>query len=118
MQAWKGWATDRVLAGLFCLASIWMTLCGPATESYTYILLAAPTILALVQAFNAPQPAWLCAWVLAAFALQLAAVTRASFMPHFKPFWALSIQPFSALVFLGYCLFWLYDHSLWPRQES
>jgi hypothetical protein len=115
MQAGKGWATDRVLAGLLCLASIWMTLCGPATESYTYILLAAPTTLALVQAFNARQSAWLRAWVSVAFALQLSAVARASFMPHLKPFWALSIQPLSALVFLGYCLFWLCDDSLWAE---
>ena len=52
IQTYRGWATYRVLAGLFCLASIWMTLCGPATESYTYVLLAAPTILALVQSFD------------------------------------------------------------------
>jgi len=116
IQTSKGWATNRVLAGLLCLASIWMTLCGPATESYTYVLLAAPTILALVQSFNACQPAWLCAWVSAAFALQLLAVTRASFLPHFKPFWALSIQPLSALLFLGYCLFWLLNDSFWMPE--
>jgi Glycosyltransferase family 87 len=113
IQTLKGWATYRVLAGLLCLASIWMTLCGPATESYTYVLLAAPTVLALVQSFNAGQPVWLRAWVSAAFSLQLLAVARASFLPHLKPFWALSIQPFSALVFLGYCLFWLFNDSLW-----
>jgi hypothetical protein len=116
IQTSKGWAKYRVLAGLFCLASIWMTLCGPATESYTYILLAAPTILALVQSYNARQPVWLRALVSAAFALQLLAVTRASFLPHFKPFWALSIQPFSALVFLAYCLFWLLNDSLWTGE--
>jgi Glycosyltransferase family 87 len=116
IQTSKGWAKYRVLAGLFCLASIWMTLCGPATESYTYVLLAAPTILALVQSYNARQPVWLRALVSAAFALQLLAVTRASFLPHFKPFWALSIQPFSALVFLAYCLFWLLNDSLWTCE--
>jgi hypothetical protein len=116
IQTSKGWAKYRVLAGLFCLASIWMTLCGPATESYTYVLLAAPTILALVQSYNARQPGWLRALVSAAFALQLLAVARASFLPHFKPFWALSIQPFSALVFLAYCLFWLLNDSLWTDE--
>jgi hypothetical protein len=115
IQTAKGWATYRVLTGLLCLASIWMTLCGPATESYTYVLLAPPTILALVQSFIAGQPAWLRVWVSAAFALQLLAVTRASFLPHLKPFWALSILPFSALVFLGYCLFWLFNDSLWSE---
>jgi hypothetical protein len=116
IQTSKGWAKYRVLAGLFCLASIWMTLCGPATESYTYVVLAAPTILALVQSYNARQPGWLRALVSAAFALQLLAVARASFLPHFKPFWALSIQPFSALVFLAYCLFWLLNDSLWTGE--
>jgi hypothetical protein len=116
IQTSKGWAKYRVLAGLFCLASIWMTLCGPATESYTYVVLAAPTILALVQSYNARQPRWLRALVSAAFALQLLAVARASFLPHFKPFWALSIQPFSALVFLAYCLFWLLNDSLWTGE--
>jgi hypothetical protein len=117
IQTSRGWATYRVLVGLFCLASIWMTLCGPATESYTYVLLAAPTVLALVQSFNAGQPAWLRTWVSAAFALQLLAVTRASFLPHFKPSWALSIQPLSALLFLGYCLFWLLNDSFWTPER-
>ena len=40
IQHRKGWAIHRVLTGLLCLTSIWMTLCGPATESYTYVLLA------------------------------------------------------------------------------
>jgi hypothetical protein len=118
IQTSKGWASIRVLAGLFCLSSIWMTLCGPATESYTYVLLAAPIILALVQSFNAGQPRRLRAWILAAFALQLMAVTRASFLPHFKPSWSLSILPLSALAFLGYCLFWLLDDSCWIRERE
>jgi hypothetical protein len=118
VQTRKGWATDRVLVGLFFFASIWMTLCGPATESFTYVLLAGPVTLALVQSFNAHQPVWLRAWVSAAFILQLLAVGRMSFMPHFKAFWALSVYPFSALVFLGYCLFWLFDDSLWTRKSA
>ena len=78
-----------------------MTLCGPATESYTYLILAPAVILALVQAFDAPQPARLRALVAGAFVLQLVAAARASFLPHFKPAWALSILPCSALVFSG-----------------
>ncbi|MBV8378821.1 MAG: DUF2029 domain-containing protein, partial [Verrucomicrobia bacterium] len=31
VQTWRDWAKARVLIGLFSLASIWMTLCGPAT---------------------------------------------------------------------------------------
>jgi hypothetical protein len=117
-QTWKGWSKNRVLSGLFCLASIWMTLCGPATESYTYLILAPAVILALVQAFDAPQPAGLRTLVAGAFVLQLLAAARASFLPHFKPAWALSILPCSALVFLGYTLSWLSNDSLWLEDRK
>jgi hypothetical protein len=117
-QTWKGWPKNRVLTGLFCLASIWMTLCGPATESYTYLILAPAVILALVQAFDAPQPTGLRALVAGAFALQLLAASRASFLPHFKPAWALSILPFSALGFLAYTLLWLTNNSLWGEDRK
>jgi len=116
VQTWRGWAKKRILIGLFCLVSIWMTLCGPATESYTYLILAPAIILALVQAFEARQPAPLLALVSTAFIFQLLAATRASFLPHFKPLWALSILPFSALLFLAYTLFWLLNDSLWLEE--
>jgi len=117
-QTLRGWAKNRVLIGLFCLVSIWMTLCGPATESYTYLILAPAIVLALVQAFDGHQPAPLRILVFAAYILQLLAVTRASFLPHFKPFWALSVLPFSALLFLAYSLLWLFNNPLWPVKET
>ena len=85
VQTWRGWAKNRVLIGLFSLASVWMTLCGPATESYTYLILAPAILLALVQSFDANQPAPLRGLVFGAFILQLLAATRASFLPHLKP---------------------------------
>jgi glycosyl transferase family 87 len=112
----RGWPRNRILIGLFCFVSIWMTLCGPATESYTYLILAPAIVLALVQAFDGRQPVTLRVLVSAAYLLQLLAVTRASFLPHFKPFWALSILPFSALLFLAYALLWLFNNSLWPVE--
>jgi hypothetical protein len=115
---WRGRAKNRILTGLFCLVSTWMTLCGPATESYTYLILAPAIILALVQAFDAHQPAVLRALILAAFVLQLVAAVRASFFPHFKPFWALSVLPLSALLFLAYTLLWLLNNSLWPEERK
>ncbi|MBV8376495.1 MAG: hypothetical protein JO279_05770, partial [Verrucomicrobia bacterium] len=69
----------------------------------------------LLQSFDARQPALLRSLVFAAYILQLLAATRASFLPHLKPFWALSIQPFSAVVFLVYTLLWLFNDSLWPE---
>jgi Glycosyltransferase family 87 len=118
IQTRRGWAIHRVLTGLLCLSSVWMTLCGPATESFTYVLLAGPITLALVQAVNTSQPNWLRAWIFMAFVFQLLAVGRMSFFPHFKPFWALSVLPFSALMFLGYCIFWLFIDSLWRSAEG
>jgi hypothetical protein len=117
-QTWRGWSKNRILSGLYCLASIWMTLCGPATESYTYLILAPAVILALVQAFDAPQPTGLRALVAGAFVLQLLAAARASFLPHFKPAWALSVLPCSALVFLAYTLLWLSSNSLWQEDRK
>jgi hypothetical protein len=116
VQSLRGWAKNRILIGLFCLVSIWMTLCGPATESYTYLILAPVIVLALIQAFDGRQPTPLRVLVSAAYILQLLAVTRASFLPHLKPFWALSVLPFSALLFLAYALLWLFNNSLWPAE--
>ena len=59
---WKRWSKIRRPDRSVLLVSIWMTLCGPATESYTYLILAPAVILALVQAFDAPQPAGSAPW--------------------------------------------------------
>jgi len=116
VKARQGWVRARIMVALFNLVSIWMTVFGPATESYTYMVLAPAIVLSLVQAFASHQPGSLRALALAAFALQLAAAARASFFPHFKPFWALSIQPVSGLVLLVYTLLWLFNESLWPPE--
>jgi hypothetical protein len=114
----KGWAIERVLSGLFCLALIWMMLLGPATEAYTYVLLAPALILVLVHVFAETRSTWLKAWVLAAFILQLVAVTRTSFLPGFKPLWIFSVQPFSTLLFLGACLVWLRNDAYWRGEVA
>ena len=115
---WKEWNSARVLIGLFCLSAIWMTLCGPATESYTYLLLAAPAILALLHSLHSGQAFWIRFGIWASVALQLLAVARASFLPHFKPFWILASLPVSALLFLVYCLAWLFNDAVWPARTG
>jgi hypothetical protein len=117
-SVWTRWGPNRVLIGLFCLSAVWMTLCGPATESYTYMLLAAPAILALLESLDLNQVFWIRIWVWLSVCLQLLAVARASFMPHFKPFWILAILPISALIFLGYCLAWLLNEVYWPARTE
>ena len=113
---WKKWHRERVLVGIFCLSAIWMTLCGPATESYTYMLLASPSLLALVHSLNSSQGFWMRTLVWVSVALQFLAVTRSSFLPHFKPFWILAAFPTSAILFLCYCLAWLLNDALWTTQ--
>ena len=115
---WKNWSPQRVVTGLFCLSAIWMTLCGPATESYTYMLLAAPALLALLQSMHSRQVFAIRFWVGASVALQFFAIARGSFMPHFKPYWILAALPISALLFLVYCLAWLPGNAFWPARTG
>jgi len=115
---WKKWSPERVLIGLFCLSAVWMTVCGPATESYTYLLLAAPTILVFLQSLHSRQPLWMRIGIWASIAMQYLAVARASFIPHFKPSWILAALPVSALLFLSYCLAWLLSDIPWTEQRG
>ena len=115
---WKNWKIERVLIGLFFLGSVWMTLCGPATESNTYLLLVPALIVALVRSFHERQPTVLCASLALAFALQLVShASRALYLLHLKQRWVFSAQPLSALLFLGYCAFWLLNDSFWPEAR-
>ena len=115
---WKNWKIERVLVGLFFLGSVWMPLCGPATESHTYLLLAPALVLALVQSFHERQPALLCAMLSLAFALQLINHdSRTLYLFHFKQRWVFSAQPLSALLFLGYSVFWLLNDSFWSEER-
>ncbi|HEY1478355.1 MAG TPA: glycosyltransferase family 87 protein [Chthoniobacterales bacterium] len=115
---WKNWKTERVLVGLFFLGSVWMPLCGPATESHTYFLMAPALVIALVQSFRERQPTVLCALLSLAFALQLINHdSRTLYLFHFKQRWVFSAQPLSALLFLGCCVFWLLNDSFWPEER-
>jgi len=110
---WRGCPSARVLIGLFSLVCIWMTLCGPATESQTYLLLGPAVVLAMVEAIVASKPVWLRVCVSCAFILLLLALARSAFAPHLKEPWILAAQPLGALIFLVYCLGWLLDDSQW-----
>jgi hypothetical protein len=115
----KNWKNERVLTGLFFMGSVWMPLCGPATESHTYLLMAPALVLALVQSFHERQSTVLRALLSLAFALQLINHdSRTLYLFHFKQRWVFSAQPLSALLFLGYCVFWLLNDSFWPEERS
>lgn len=117
---WKAWNIQRVLCGLFFLVSIWMTLCGPATEAHTYLLMAPALVVALVKSFHDHQSLSLRALVSGAFILQMLHTTRINCLLHVKQAWVFIPQPLSALLFATYCLLWLLNDSFWTtkRQKS
>lgn len=115
---WKRWDFQRALCGQFFLVSIWMTLCGPATEAHTYLLMAPALVIALTKAFRDRQPMLLRTMVFGAFFFQLVHASRINCLVHIKSEWVFIPQPLSALLFLVYCLLWLLDDAFWPRKAS
>jgi Glycosyltransferase family 87 len=114
---WKKWNSERLLIGLFFLGSVWMPLCGPSTESHTYLLMAPALILALVRSYHERQSALLCALLSLAFAIQLINHdSRTLYLFHFTQRWVFSAQPVSAFLFLSYCVYWLLNGSFWPAN--
>lgn len=105
--AWRHWAKERLLTGILAFVCIWMTLCGPATELQTYVLLAPAIVLTLTEAFFSSRSLWLRIGLLIVYLLMVLAVARTSFLPSQKGLWILTIQPVAAIVFLVFCLFWL-----------
>lgn len=115
---WKNWNIGRSLIGLFFLGSVWMPLCGPATESHTYLLMAPALVLALVRSYDERQPTVLCALLSLAFAIQLINHdSRTLYLFHFTLRWVFSAQPVSAFIFLGYCVYWLLNDSFWAEER-
>lgn len=99
---WRGWPLDRVLAVLLSLVTAWMLLCGPSTESATYILLAPPIALALAQAFARPFSIPMRAGIAVCYAFMLFALAFNSFFNWKKNAHNSSIQPAGALLFVAY----------------
>ena len=115
---WQKWPKDRLLAGILAFACIWMTLCGPATELQTYVLLAPAVGLTLVDAFLSPRPLWLRTGLLVVYLLMVLAVARTSFLPSQKGLWILTIQPVAAIFFLVCCSALFLRNSGWKRPGS
>jgi hypothetical protein len=115
---WKKWPKERLLAGILAFVCIWMTLCGPATELQTYVLLAPVIALTLIDAVLSPRPLWLRTSLLVVYVLMVLAVARTSFLPSQKGLWILTIQPVAAILFLICCLVLFMRNSGWNRQGS
>jgi hypothetical protein len=55
---WAGWSQRQLLTQLFSLGGCWMVLCGPATESCTYILVAPILAWAVLESLIDHRPLW------------------------------------------------------------
>ena len=110
---------ERLLAGTFSLVCAWMLLLGPASELYTYLLVAPAVAFELVLTFSRRSDA-LSRWlVVTAFLFLLAAILRVAFFPRYENAYVLSLQPLGALFFLVYALR-NYFGDLWisPRNSG
>jgi hypothetical protein len=112
----KNWTLPRLLCAQFFLVSIWMTLCGPATEAHTYLLMAPALVIALVKSFREQQSSLLRTMIGGAFFFQLLHTTRINYLFHDKHAWVFIPLPLSGLLFLVYCLLWLLNESLWTEE--
>jgi hypothetical protein len=114
----KHWSKDWLLAGILAFVSVWMTLCGPATELQTYVLLAPAVGLTLMDAFLCSRPLWLRIGLLMVYLLMVLAVARTSFLPSQKGLWILTIQPVAAIVFLACYLVWFLGSGSRQREDG
>jgi hypothetical protein len=111
--------SERLLAGAFSLVCAWMTLLGPASELYTYLLVAPAVAFEIVATFSKRSDVVSRSLVLTAFLFLLAAILRVGFFPRYENAYVLSLQPLGALFFLVYALR-NYFGDLWisPRDTG
>jgi hypothetical protein len=94
---WRGWSCSTAVNACFALGACWMTLCGPATESSTYVLLAPVLAQAVVEVRGRPWPKRLLAET--SFALFLVSAIVVWFPYQIAhPVQATGIQPLAALL--------------------
>jgi Glycosyltransferase family 87 len=110
------WPKERLVGGAFSLVSAWMTLLGPATELYTYLLLAPAVAFELVTKFSTRSDAVLRALLVAAYLFLLAAILRVAFIPRYQSVYVFSLQPVGALFFLLYALKNYFSNSSWTAR--
>ncbi len=112
----KGWSLDRNLALLLALVTAWMLLCGPATESATYILLAPAIVFAVAEAFSQPSSLLMRGWIVASYAILVFGLQLNSFFHLRKSVYTMSIQPLGALLFAAYIAAGMI--SSWTRPSA
>jgi hypothetical protein len=93
----RDWPRRDVLAAILVLGTCWMTLCGPATESSTYVLLAPALAWTVQRAESERWPRLLGLMTRMALVLFLICVVR-GLWPGVNRIHALGLQPQAALL--------------------
>jgi hypothetical protein len=96
----RGWSLPRLLLVALALGTCWMMLCGPTTESCTYVLLAPALAWGVAGARLDGWPAPASLLALVSFVLfagvQLTGLSRSASVVH-----ALGLHPLAALLLTG-----------------
>jgi hypothetical protein len=103
----KKWSEQRLLICVFTTGTCWMLLFGPTTEDATYAMIAPALAFATVQAFHQKTPFWMRMLVCGSFAFLLLGLILNAFFGLKKTPLSMSVQPFGALLFLGYSIVWV-----------
>jgi hypothetical protein len=94
---WKRLPTPALLNSVLSFGMCWIALCGPATESSTYIVLA-PTISWILVSFSSTERSvWFKSSVLVSYGLLLSAWLAAIF-PNAAIYHSWGSQPLAALI--------------------
>ena len=92
-----GWRPTEVLNAALHLSVCWMTLCGPATEAATYMLVAPTLALAFLQCCRGSAPLWQRGLVFASTAAFTAALAGC-LMSRTSAWTAYGFHPLGALL--------------------
>jgi hypothetical protein len=94
------WPREKLLILVLGLACCWMTACGPASESSTYVLLAPIASLLFLKAFEIEFFRWERSFYVLGYGLLLASQI-ANWFPGGRMFQSWGPQPFAAILFLA-----------------
>ncbi len=109
---WR-WPEERVLMAIFSPVSTWMLLCGPATESATYVMLAPAVVFALVESLESRFPPWMRGIIISAYVVLLLGLGINSFLGLKKSIYVMSVQPVGALLFVVFAIVWICGDRFW-----
>jgi len=97
----RKWPEGYQLNQLLALSCTWLLLCGPASESSTYVLMAPSVLLELFYCFSARVAPWRRVWMGLVALCYFGSFTIKTLLPLRDPGW-MCLQPGSALLFLCY----------------